>query len=121
VIERFSGQFRGRNKAVAHNDLVWTVATAADTSGDIVQQTRDALDTIEINLLEAGSDKRSILSAQVFIAKMGDKTAMDAVWCDWIGDNMEHWPQRACLGVDLEGDVLVEITAVALRHVQGSS
>ena len=31
---------------------------------------------------------------------------MDKVWTNWLDSNPEHWPQRACLGVDLEGDVL---------------
>jgi enamine deaminase RidA (YjgF/YER057c/UK114 family) len=97
------------------------VATAGDTSVDIRQQTRQALQTIEDNLLEAGSDKRSILSAQVFIADMDAKPDMDEVWREWIGDDPGHWPQRACLGVTLEGDVLVEVTVVAVRRIAPGS
>ena len=40
---------------------------------------------------------------------------MDSVWKSWFGQNSEHWPQRACLGVNLEGDVLIEITVTAIR------
>ena len=40
---------------------------------------------------------------------------MDSVWNTWIGNNPENWPQRACLGVNLEGNYLIEITVVALR------
>ena len=40
---------------------------------------------------------------------------MDVVWCEWFGENPQDWPQRACLGVDLEGDVLIEITVTAVR------
>lgn len=121
MIERFPGQYKGRNKAVAYKDLVWTVATAHDTTGTITEQTREALRTIEDNLEAAASDKQSILSAQVFIASMGDKAAMDEVWCQWVGDDADHWPQRACLGVDLEGEVLVEITVVAVRCPTGAT
>jgi hypothetical protein len=46
---------------------------------------------------------------------MKSKPLMDAVWCKWFGDNPQDWPQRACLGVDLEGDVLIEITVKAVR------
>ena len=115
MIERVAGVFRGRNKSSAYKDLVFSVATATDTSKDLAGQTLMSLETIQQNLLELGSDKSRILSAQVFIADMNAKAQMDQVWCDWFGDNPQHWPQRACLGVDLEGDVLVEITVTAVR------
>lgn len=47
---------------------------------------------------------------------MPDKPKMDKVWCEWLGENPEHWPQRACLGVALEGDVLIEVTVTAVRR-----
>ncbi len=115
MIERKRGVYQGRNKSSAYKDLVWTVATSADTSLDITDQTRLTLETIEENLKELGSDKTRIMSAQVYIANMQDKPLMDQVWCEWMGDNPEHWPQRACLGVDLEGEVLIEVTVTAVR------
>ena len=115
MIERKPGIYKGRNKSSAYKDLVWTVATSSDTSLGIEGQTRMTLDTIQENLLELESDKTRIVSAQVYIADMNDKPRMDRVWCEWIGDNPEHWPQRACLGVSLEGAVLVEITVTAVR------
>ena len=115
MIERKRGIYQGRNKSSAYKDLVWTVATSSDTTLGIVEQTKLTLRTIEDNLLELGSDKTRIVSAQVYIANMKDKPLMDAVWCEWMGDNSDHWPQRACLGVDLEGDVLIEVTVTAVR------
>jgi enamine deaminase RidA (YjgF/YER057c/UK114 family) len=115
MIERKMGIYHGRNKSSAYKDLVWTVATASDTSVDIAQQTLLTLNTIEDNLIELGSDKSSIVSAQVYIANMADKAIMDEVWCQWLGENPQHWPQRACLGVALEGDVLIEVTVTAIR------
>lgn len=115
MIERKRGIYKGRNKSSAYKDLVWTVATSSDTSLDIEGQTRLALETIQENLVELGSDKTKIISAQVFIADMNAKPQMDRVWCEWFGNNIEHWPQRACLGVELEGDALIEITVTAVR------
>ncbi len=115
MIERKPGFSVGRNKSSAYKDLVWTVATSSDTSLGIEGQTKLTLDTIESSLVELGSDKTKIVSAQVFIANMNDKQLMDAVWCDWFGNDSQHWPQRACLGVALEGNVLVEITVTAVR------
>ncbi|ELB2162963.1 MULTISPECIES: RidA family protein [Vibrio harveyi group] len=116
MIERKRGIYQGRNKSSAYKDLVWTVATSSDTTLDIVGQTKLTLETIERNLEELGSNKTQIVSAQVFIANMLDKPKMDNVWCEWLGENSEHWPQRACLGVTLEGDVLIEVTVTAVRR-----
>jgi enamine deaminase RidA (YjgF/YER057c/UK114 family) len=115
MIERKHGIYDGRNKSSAYKDLVWTVATSSNTSVGIEQQTKLTLDTIQANLIELGADKTSIVSAQVYIANMADKQLMDAVWKSWFGPNRDHWPQRACLGVNLEGDVLIEVTVTAVR------
>lgn len=115
MIERKPGIYEGRNKSSAYKDLVWTVATSSDTSVGIEQQTQLTLNAIEHNLHELGSDKSRIVSAQVYIANMAEKPLMDNVWKKWLGTNPEHWPQRACLGVNLEGDVLIEVTVTAVR------
>ncbi len=116
MIERKRGIYQGRNKSSAYKDLVWTVATSSDTTLDIVGQTKLTLETIERNLEELGSNKTQSVSAQVFIANILDKPKMDNVWCEWLGEKPEHWPQRACLGVALEGDVLIEVTVTAVRR-----
>jgi len=115
MIERKPGIYDGRNKSSAYKDLVWTVATSSDTSVGIEKQTLLTLEKIQENLIELGSDKTHIVSAQVYIANMLDKPLMDGVWQEWLGKNPQHWPQRACLGVNLEGDVLIEVTVTAVR------
>lgn len=115
MIERKPGIYDGRNKSSAYKDVVWTVATSSDTNAGIEQQTLLTLQTIQDNLMELGSDKTRIVSAQVYIANMADRQRMDAVWTAWLGTNPQHWPQRACLGVNLEGNVLIEVTVTAIR------
>ncbi|RBP44833.1 endoribonuclease L-PSP [Arenicella xantha] len=115
MIERVQGAYAGRNKSSAYKDLIWTVATSSDTSLDLEGQTKLTLETIAKNLEELGSNKFRILSAQVYIANMQHKPIMDNVWKKWLGENPQNWPQRACLGVQLEGSVLIEITVVAAR------
>ena len=75
MIERIRGQARGRNRASAYKDLVWTVATAGDTSADIAGQTRQALATIEQSLTSLGASKQRIVSTQIFLARMAEKAA----------------------------------------------
>ena len=117
MIERRRGRYIGRNKASAYKDLVWTVATASDDSLDLAEQTRESLAIIEQNLTELNSDKTRIVSAVVYITRIEDKAIMDAQWNTWIGDNPDHWPQRACVAVQLAGNTLVEITVQAIRKV----
>lgn len=114
-INRWTGKYKGRNRAVAYGDLVWTVATADDTSLDLRGQTQQSLAIIDKNLSDAGSDKSLILSAQVYVTDIAKKQQMDDVWCEWIGPDSDHWPQRACLGVELAGNTLVEIVVVAAK------
>ncbi|GIU07062.1 MULTISPECIES: RidA family protein [unclassified Shewanella] len=116
MIERKQGIYQGRSKSSAYKDLVWTVATSSDTALDIAGQTKLTLETISKNLIELGSDRSKIVSAQVYISDMQSKPLMDKEWCEWIGSNPEHWPQRACLGVALEGNVLIEVTVTAVKR-----
>lgn len=118
MIERMRGRYIGRNKSTAYQDLVWTVATSADDSLDFAGQTRESLQVIENNLVELGSNKHRILSAQVFLTDLANKTEMDEHWCQWLGDDPQHWPQRACVGVALAGNTQIEITVVAARDHQ---
>jgi enamine deaminase RidA (YjgF/YER057c/UK114 family) len=114
-IERVAGKATGRSRSSAYGDLVWTVATAMNPAQDIEMQTAETLATLESNLASLGSNKRRMISAQVFLSNIADKGRVDDMWCRWIGDDPEQWPQRACFGVSLEGTLLIEITVVAAR------
>lgn len=105
----------GRSSTSCYQDLVWSVATATDEHLDLAGQTAQALSMLDSNLAKLGSDKTKILSAQIFIANIAEKPVMDAVWRKWIGENPQHWPQRACLGVELGGHWLIEITVTAVK------
>ncbi len=113
TIKRFAGIYRGRNRAVAHNGYVYTVATDPTAADNITEQTRRTLAVIETNLNEAGSDKTRILQATIYLTDISAKAAMDAVWCDWIGPDQANWPQRACVGTALADDHMIEIVVTA--------
>ena len=113
TINRYRGQAAGRNRCVEHAGIVYTVATAP---GDGIQeQTRQSLASLDESLEMAGSDKTHILQAQIFLADMSDKSAMDEVWNEWIGPDWENWPQRACVGAPLAPGTLVEIILTAAK------
>lgn len=114
-INRWQGQAKGRNRAVEHDGIVYTVATAGAPGRDIQEQTRLALDVIDKNLADAGSDKTRLLSVQIFLDDMDQKSAMDEVWCAWTGEDWQNWPQRACVGAKLAPNTLVEIVVTAAK------
>jgi enamine deaminase RidA (YjgF/YER057c/UK114 family) len=114
-IQRLLPSAPGRSGGTAYGPLAWTVASAPGKSGDIRRQTAEALELIAENLKRLGSDRTRILSATVYLADIGEKAAMDEIWCAWIGDDPAHWPQRACVQARLAGEVVVEIAVVAAR------
>lgn len=112
TIERFSGDAKGRCRAVRHGGYVYAVATDLSAGATVAEQTRNTLETLERTLEEAGSDRTRLLQATVYLRDMSTKAEMDEVWCEWIGPQ-ENWPQRACVGTDLAGADLVEIVVTA--------
>ena len=113
TIIRYPGKAFGRSKSVEHNGIVYTVVTAPDVSADFKSQTQQALEQLDANLAEAGTDKSCLLSVTIYITDMSKKPILNAVWDAWIGPY--NWPQRACLEVKLEGDTLVEMVVIAAK------
>ena len=108
---RIPGMIPTRSRAVVHNGIVTTVATAGTKAPSLYEQARDALRAIDRNLADAGTTKSNILTAIVYIADMSRKPELNRAWDEWV--DRENPPMRACLGVALEGDDLVEIVVTA--------
>ena len=113
MIKRFPGAVPTRSRGAAHDGILYTVATAKDKSGALYEQTKDALAQIDATLAEAGSSKSRILRATVYITDMSRKPDMDRAWDEWV--DRVNPPQRACIGVQLDGQDLVEILVIAAR------
>src|SRR3954470_21068579 len=114
MITRFPGLTPTRSRAVAHADLVFTVAVAPDpASPSMYEQSAKALARIDESLAFCGSDKSKILSAIVYIADIKQKGEMNRAWDEWV--DTKNPPMRACLGVDLEPPHIVEIVVTAVK------
>ena len=111
MIARFPGPGRPRSRAVVHNGLVYTVATAPVKSASLYDQTRQALVFLDESLAQAGSNKSRLLQVTVYITDMTQKTDMNRAWEEWV--DFENPPQRACMGAALEGGDLVELVVIA--------
>ncbi|MDC6378881.1 RidA family protein [Pseudomonas graminis] len=102
------------SRAVIHNGVVWLAGiTAADCSQDVRGQTREVLAKIEERLIQAGSDKDHILSAQIWLANIvRDFDPMNEEWANWLG--LDGRPARATCQVAFDDpQLLIEIIVVA--------
>ncbi len=113
MIKRFIGSVPTRAKTVVHNGLVYTVTTAPTKSAPLYAQTKEALAVIDRTLEEVGSHKSRILTATVYITDMSKKAEMNRAWDEWV--DKANPPRRACIGVTLEGQDLVEILVTAAQ------
>ena len=100
-------------RVLSHNGTVYLAGmTADDTSGDVVQQTRDTLAKIDHYLAMAGSDKSKLLTAVIWLRDIADFDRMNSVWDGWI--DRSAMPVRATVEARLAGDSYrVEIMVTA--------
>ena len=113
--ERWTSGAQGRSHTVAHGATVWTVANARNVSGDFAAQVKETLAFLDASLQQAGSSRECLLSVQVILADIKDRDQFNELWCQWLGDNPAHWPQRAVLGAALAPGLRLEIVATASR------
>jgi enamine deaminase RidA (YjgF/YER057c/UK114 family) len=101
------------SEASIHNGVVYLAGQVPETDGaDIETQTREVLEAIDALLAQAGSDKRRILRAQIYLADIADFAGMNRAWDAWVvgGDA----PSRATVEAKLarpEWKVEIVVTA----------
>ena len=113
--QRWGSGVPGRNHTVAYGDTVWTVSNAKNLQFGFREQATETLACLQTFLEQAGTVKTNLLSVQVILANIADRDEFDEIWCDWIGSDPNHWPQRAVLGAALAPGILVELIATASR------
>lgn len=84
MIQRFDAGKR-MSEATVHGGIVYLAGQVPeDTSADAEGQTREVLAAIDALLAQAGSDKRRILRAQIYLADIADFDAMNRAWDAWV-------------------------------------
>jgi len=114
-IQRFQST-RRLSRVVLHGDTVYVAGvTASRSSGDIGEQTADALGKIDDYLASVGSARDKLLSVQIWLKDIQrDFAGMNAVWESWIPEGAV--PARATCEAKLASpDLLVEIIVTAAR------
>jgi len=79
--------------AVVHNGIAWLAGQVGKPGESVTEQTREVLAQVDRLLALAGTDKTRILTAQIWLADMGDFAEMNAVWDAWVPQG--HCPARA--------------------------
>lgn len=113
TITRLGTERRRMSRIVIHNDTVYLCGQVAkDASADITEQTQTMLEKVDDLLRQAGSDRRHILSATIYIKDMQLFAAMNEVWDAWVVEG--HSPARACVQASMaRPELLVEISVIA--------
>ena len=111
-IERLETKQR-MSKIVKHNGVIYLCGqVCSDATQGIQEQTKSMLKKVDELLLQAGSDKKHMLSATLYIKHMQYFAEMNQVWDDW---RLEGYaPARACVAADMaREELLVEVSIIA--------
>lgn len=102
--------------SVAYGNLLFLSGqTPKSNEEDIALQTREVLEKIDALLAAAGSDKRHILSAQIWLKNIKrDFAAFNEAWVEWMPEG--HSPARAAVQAEMaRPDILAEIMLTAVK------
>lgn len=102
-----------RSRAVIAGQFVFLSGQFSDHDVGIEQQTREALEKIDILLARVGTDKRYLLTAQIWLKTMDDFNAMNAIWDAWVTPGCA--PTRCCGVVEMaDPEMRIEIVVSAV-------
>ena len=97
--------------AVVHHKTVYFVEVP-ESGTDIASQTQALLAQADRTLALAGSDKRHLLMATIYIKHMAERAALNAIWQAWLPEGCA--PARVCVSAEMASpDYLLEIAFVA--------
>ena len=112
LIERIETKKR-MSRIVKHNGTIYLCGQVCkDAEQGIKEQTASMLEKVDQLLVAAGSDRKHILSATIYIKDMQYFADMNEVWDDWVPEG--YAPARACVEASMAREaLLVEISVVA--------
>ena len=112
MIERIETATR-MSRIVKHNGTIYLCGQVCkDAEQGITEQTSSMLEKVEELLEKAGSDKKHILSATIYLKDMQYFAAMNEVWDAWVSTGFA--PARACVQASMAREsILVEVSIVA--------
>jgi enamine deaminase RidA (YjgF/YER057c/UK114 family) len=95
------------------NGVVHLAGQVGGPEGEIREQAQTMLGKVDALLEEAGSSRRHMLSATIYLRDMKDFAAFNEVWDAWVPQG--HTPARACVQAYMAREtVLCEVSVVAV-------
>jgi 2-iminobutanoate/2-iminopropanoate deaminase len=114
AIGPYSQGIRTGNLVFTAGQVALDPATQQVVTGDITEQTRQALENLKAILEAGGSSLAQVVKATVFLKNFNDFAAMNAVYGSYLAPEGVAAPARSTVEVArLPKDVLVEIELVA--------
>ena len=106
-------QTRPRMSAInIYNNTVYLAGQTGGTEGGIKEQAQSMLGKVDALLAEAGSSRKHMLSATVYLKDMKDFAAFNEVWDAWVPQG--ETPGRACVQASMNSPaVLCEVVVIA--------
>ncbi len=99
------------SKIVKHNGVAYLCGQVGEGE-TVTDQTVKTLSRVDALLAEAGSSRRHILQAIIWLADMNDVAEMNAVWNAWMPNGFA--PARACGEAKLgRPELKVEVIIIA--------
>lgn len=92
MIERIDTGARS-SKIVKHRGVAYITGQVGE-GATIEEQTTECLRRLDALLVQAGSSRRQMLRATIWLADMSDFDGLNAVWNAWVPEG--HAPARAC-------------------------
>jgi len=113
TIQRIHGGKR-ISRVVVHNGIAYLAGLQAlkNRGGTVAEQTRDVLGMIDRLLAEAGTDKRHLLTATIWLTDIRTAEEMNEVWDEWVPEGCS--PARATVEgkpASAEHNVKIAVTA----------
>jgi enamine deaminase RidA (YjgF/YER057c/UK114 family) len=110
MIQRINPQAQWSD-AVVHNGTAYFVEVP-ESGTDISSQTLALFAQAERTLALAGSSKRQLLQATIYIKHMHERATFNALWAEWLPAGCA--PARVCVSAEMaSADYLLEIAFVA--------
>ncbi len=106
MIERIETGVRS-SKIVKHNGVAYITGQVGG-GATIQEQTEECLRRLELLLIQAGSSRKKMLRATIWLSDMSYFTGLNEVWNAWVPES--HAPARACGEAKLaRPELMVEI------------
>ncbi|MEM6888510.1 MAG: RidA family protein [Pseudomonadota bacterium] len=100
------------SQIVLHGETICLAGQVGTAGASVSVQTEEILAKLDTLLTEAGSSRKHILQAVIWVADMSDYAEMNTIWDAWIPSGAA--PARACGEAKLaRPDLAIEIIATA--------